>query len=742
MPHNGNSEEKLNIIKNLTNMRNKPWLHHSDNSAASGTQKQKTLSLTLMNETQRDLFESVEDLPEWLHTDWMCQNRCPGRVVDDGTLPSVQYSLPSVLKLSTFSFNANMLYTASGIKTVFRCLRFLYQQIAYDTGETAIIDLDRSLSYLTAFAQNMELDGDMETLNGIAREFKFFLVQTGSLSHYIISDSLFITRNIETNYIFHALLIVWMKAVRISSFFKRFGGFEKLYPMGDASSSTEQLSMLVSYGLLLSASRTDRSCICRCVTATWNQLYVFNKEMFWSNMVKLLGLCTGSLHYCPPESPSSEMFLDLCEIGKTVSAEMFLEIICELGIGFEGAGTVSGKASGSYVECLQQIATKVSEKQYVLRKLYFLFDKDQGDSLLGTESILQYFFTYLCSNIMEPLDRELDFYPTNGRVWKDFLFSCCSGYMADQCSDWMLFIQLMSMLIKKSESVWRAMKSRIFSKFSAKRFREMPIHSLICVFSLFISCLHNTDIEEISNKVISLAIAAFDPSDKERHDVLIRVVQCTKYILDENYHDSSQAVAMLITLMGRLDDKKDVSLYVECCMCIGEKVSEIGSLIRFLPSMNDMDLEQLFVMTAHCRTENNVLWNAAITHLRSPNFSIPMNYIVEQLAIKFERNQPVFQNMRQVVQNLLAEKSYKFEVCLYFLREFLKRANDAIYPVELIVPIWLVVTFEKPNTDELNDISESIWRNLRVSFRKNGLYFETFSTDSPSTILSIRWLFE
>ncbi|EFO25767.2 hypothetical protein LOAG_02716 [Loa loa] len=259
-----------------------------------------------MDGTQKDLFESVGDLPEWLHTDWMCQNRCPpGRIIDDYTLPSVQYSLPSLLKLSTFSFNMNMLYTDIGVKAVFRCLRFLYQQIAHDSAETAIIDLDRSLSYLTAFAQNMELNGDMETLNGIAREFKFFLVQAGSLSRYIASDGLFTTRNVETNYIFHALLIIWMKAVRISNFFKRFGGFEKLYPMGDALSSTEQLSMLVSYGLLLSASRTNRPSICRCITVAWHQLYASNREMFWSNMVKLLGLCTDSLHYYLPESPSS-----------------------------------------------------------------------------------------------------------------------------------------------------------------------------------------------------------------------------------------------------------------------------------------------------------------------------------------------------------------------------------------------------------------------------------------------------
>ncbi|EJW71945.1 hypothetical protein WUBG_17148, partial [Wuchereria bancrofti] len=52
--------------------------------------------------------------------------------------------------------------------------------------------------------------------------------------------------------------------------------------------------------------------------------------------------------------------------------------------------------------------------------------------------------------------------------------------------------------------------------------------------------------EETSNKVISLATSAFDPSDKEHHEVLIRAIQCTKYILDENRHDSSQAIATLI----------------------------------------------------------------------------------------------------------------------------------------------------------------------------------------------------
>lgn len=86
-----------------------------------------------------------------------------------------------------------------------------------------------------------------------------------------------------------------------------------------------------------------------------------------------------------------EMFLDLCDASNTVSAKTFLEIICELCADFDCVDMVSGesfrqfhrfhfsfttyfhsiifsgKVSNSYVECLQQIALKVSEKQYVLR---------------------------------------------------------------------------------------------------------------------------------------------------------------------------------------------------------------------------------------------------------------------------------------------------------------------------------------------------------------------------------------
>lgn len=54
-------------------------------------------------------------------------------------------------------------------------------------------------------------------------------------------------------------------------------------------------------------------------------------------------------------------------------------------------------------------------------------------------------------------------------------------------------------------------------------------------------------------------------------------------------------------------------------------------MARFLPLMNDMDLEQFFSMTAKCRSENNVLWNAAVNHLKSPIYSAAVDYIVEQV---------------------------------------------------------------------------------------------------------------
>ncbi|VDN07445.1 unnamed protein product [Thelazia callipaeda] len=658
-----------------------------------------------MKETQSDIFDLKNELPDWLHVDWMCYNRCPERVTDDYSLPSVQYSLPSVLRLSNFSFNEYLLYTDNGIRTVFRRIRFLYQQIVSGTSDVAIIDLDRSLHYLTAFAQNTELKGGIETLNRIAREFKFFLIQVGTLSQYITHDDLFTKRNVETNYTFHALLIIWMKALRLSSCFKRFDGFEKFYPMGDESSSTEQISMLVKYGLLTCASRTGRPCVCDCLTAAWHQINSLNSEMFWSSMVKLLGLCTGDLNYYSPSNVSS------------------------------------GKASTHYAEYLLRISAKVPNKKYMLRKLYYLFENEDSDIFLGTECILQYFFTDLCAKIME-CNQDLDFYPTSGKMWKDFLFSSSFAESEYQDNEWMLFIRLTLLFIKKSNSVWRAMKSRVFSKFPTKRFREMPINSLICIFSLFIASLHGADMKETSSKIILLATTAFDPCDKERHDVFIRAVQCIKYILDESLCDTSQVISTLITFMEKLDTKKDISLYVECCLCIGDKIVEINSLVRFLPFISDLDVENFLLITARCRTENNILWNTAIKRLKSPNFIVVINYIVEQLAIRFERSQILAaQNIRLVVQNLLDEKNYRSDVCSHFLRGFLEKFKDTTYSVELIVPVWLAVSLENLVADDIDDLSACVCKNLITSFRKNDLNFD-YNADVSSTTNAVRWMLE
>lgn len=55
------------------------------------------------------------------------------------------------------------------------------------------------------------------------------------------------------------------------------------------------------------------------------------------------------------------------------------------------------------------------------------------------------------------------------------------------------------------------------------------------------------DMEETSNKIIALVTTVFDPSDRERHDILIRVVQCVKFILEESHCDFSLATSALIS---------------------------------------------------------------------------------------------------------------------------------------------------------------------------------------------------
>ncbi|VDN18158.1 unnamed protein product [Gongylonema pulchrum] len=246
---------------------------------------------------------------------------------------------------------------------------------------------------------------------------------------------------------------------------------------------------------------------------------------------------------------------------------------------------------------------------------------------------------------------------------------------------------------------------------------------------------------ETSHKIISLVSAIFDSSDKERHDILIRVVQCVKFVMEENELNSSQATSALITLMGRLDEKKDISLYTECCICIGEKITEVGSLARFLPSMNELDLEQLFALASKCPGESIVLWNAAISHLKTPIYSSAAGYIIAQLVKRAELNAALaYQNMRCVVQNLLAE-NYQPKISSYFLKEYLRRQNS--YSFELIVPLWLAAVLEEPETnEELTSMSVELCETVVTSLRKKGINVNSFLGDKLSTASMIRWLFE
>ncbi|VDM24037.1 unnamed protein product [Toxocara canis] len=163
--------------------------------------------MPMLKDTQVDVFASANELPEWKCTEWSCANLSTNRIRDYCSLPSVQYNLPSVLKLTTCRISFHLLNDEDGCRMVFGCVRMLFSRIAITGTETLMVDLDRSLSYISMAAQNLQLVGKVERVANIAQHFRAFLVQIGTIRHYVLNSTSLTTRNVETVFFLPSLVL-------------------------------------------------------------------------------------------------------------------------------------------------------------------------------------------------------------------------------------------------------------------------------------------------------------------------------------------------------------------------------------------------------------------------------------------------------------------------------------------------------------------------------------------------------
>uniref|UniRef100_A0A914ZG78 Protein MMS22-like N-terminal domain-containing protein n=1 Tax=Parascaris univalens TaxID=6257 RepID=A0A914ZG78_PARUN len=703
--------------------------------------------MPLLKDTQVDLFASESELPEWRCSEWSCANRNSTRIADYCSLPSVQYSLPPFIKLSTCRISFHLLNDEKGNAMVFGCLRMLFSRIMNGATETLMVDLDRCLCYISMAAKNMQLAGKSCTVALIARYFRAFLVQIGTIRRYVLNSHSFTTRSIETNYPAHATLMVWMTAFRIFDLLKDSAvDFELLYPIGDSNAS-EQAATLIAYGLLTTAKVTERPFMCKCACFAWQQLHSCMSDAFWRMFSWLFRLCVGAVTFNYPTNPSSVMFLELCEARDSISSETFSDVLCSLDWRPANLRLLPGKATNSCLECLRQILLKTADHRNALIRLYTFFGSRNAEELTGAESILQHYFNVLCARIMEPspMSTLCELSRESGKAWLEAMKGhCVDVELREDLNEWDIFIRVATVVCSKCESVWRSFKPRIFSKFTPKRFREMPISSLIEMLTLFLAFAYSTDTREVCEKTSMLIMSIFESSGKDRQEVLLRAVHCQILMHAERGLDDASIIKSLISLTDKLNEADSSDIYAESYLFAAQKGLELSSLHRFLPRMSSADITRILEASTHFTTVSACLWKVAVERLLMSDASHSIVFLTTQLRHRCVDNPMLAsQRMALITSVLLSEKAPWTNTAFEFLIEFIQSLDGEIrFPIESILPLWFAVVLTHIESDGLTDVSQFICTGFRSFAQDKGFPSKEFSSDISSTDAAVRWIFE
>ncbi|VDM28172.1 unnamed protein product [Toxocara canis] len=342
--------------------------------------------------------------------------------------------------------------------------------------------------------------------------------------------------------------------------------------------------------------------------------------------------------------------------------------------------------------------------------------------MAGAESILQYYFNLLSASIMHPSTVNAIFESSreSGKAWLTAVKEQCDGNQLNEDADtWSIFVRIACVVCSRCESVWRSIKSRIFSKFTPKRFREMPISSLVHMLTLFISFAYTTEICEVSEKTIALIMSVFESSDKDRHEILLHAVHCLILLHRERELDDTRIANSLISMMDKLTEADASGLYAESYLYLAEKGIEVVSLGRFLPHMTSVDIGHILETSAHANRTPGCLWNVAVEKLLTSDFRHSIVFLSAQLRSRCEHS-PLLasQGMSAISNTLLSEKSPSTDVALKFLVEFFHSFDsETFFPVESMLPLWFCIAMTHIESDgELRLMSwKSYVKNLQLA---------------------------
>ncbi|VDK56671.1 unnamed protein product [Anisakis simplex] len=697
--------------------------------------------MPMLKDTQLDVFASESELPEWRCHEWSCANRVNAYNYDYYSLPSIQYNLPSAIKLNAFRLSLHLLNDEEGCEMSFGCMQQLYKRIVSDGNETLMIEFDRSLGYIAMATQNLQLAGNSQTVNELLKHFRSFLVAVGTIRQYALNTAALTTRSIE-NVTFQILTLLFNNAFLYSVV-----DVELFYPMGNANAS-QQLALLIAYGLMTISEITvinyiptvpyhsrdvafqERAFMCRCADLSWQQIYTLMGDCdFWSMFAELIRICftRNLLQY--PSMPTS---------GKT---------------------SVNGR-----MECLRQILLRIDNHHDALLRLLPFFKEINAEELWGAESVLQHYFNLLTPTFLQPssVTHTCEIGRGNGKAWMSIVKEYCEGVdrLRDDVDSWSVFIRIACSVCSRCESVWRSIKPRIFSKFTPKKLREMPVSSLFEMLTLFLCFAYSIDMNEVCDKMLSLIMSAFESSNLNRQEVLLTALHCLIQMYRESNSDATKVYKSLSCLIDKLNETNAAGIYAESYLYLVEEGIEVNSLRRFLPHMTSADIAHILDASAQqCRNSPICVWNIAFDRLYTSDCNHSITFLTSQVqtSIFFHRSNEhkimrfrckdnailASQGMVSISNALLSERLESTDLALQFMTEFFEYFDSELYfPVDNFLPVWLAVVMSQPDSEDVMRISRFICHGFRRFLTDKNLECKVFDSNDLSSATIAKWIFE
>uniref|UniRef100_A0A0N5AMQ4 DUF2428 domain-containing protein n=1 Tax=Syphacia muris TaxID=451379 RepID=A0A0N5AMQ4_9BILA len=700
--------------------------------------------------SQLDLFPSEPPpLPEWSCPKWECLSRSVQvSVYNDCSLPSVQYSIPKSMKLTSFTISINMLKDEDCVRWIFCHIHKMFNCVKAGGGEAILCELHQCLSYIIAAVQNMCINGLLLFTAAIVRNMARLLFSVGTLKDFACSSDSLSTGVIEINYRFHAILILWTNALRLFNMTKDSSfGVELFYPpLTTEDSVLSQAAALLAYSYHIPF-------VCKCLKAAWEQLCCLLDEKFFSTFELLLGICSGSFQ-CPPlEHVTSVMLLDLYEARGTVDANVFLNIFCA----FEPKKLTSyreGYELNSVMCCLQKIIARIPENIFIIAKISPFFEQLGSERLNGVDAVLQTLFNRLTLQLNGTHSKSLHYIPESGKQWLDYIFELISSSEIDSDDEWSLFINLLGKVlpqvklfcstIKKpsyrAKDAWKPLKARVFAKFTWKRLRELPLTSFTQLVSVYITVAISAELSEASEKILQLFSNIIGGSEKERVCLIMRGIHALLELFYHRHQDpvriiNALTICKFIIIMDKLSESDHADFYLESYLYVCDKDVRVNKLAKFLSNMSDMDVCRLLEKVENVENVDNLVWNIALSKLDSSFASQAVAFLSHQLRrAGIKDRQCAVVMMKSVVRRILVEEVATLQNCFNFLSILLENEQLQIdFAVEFLFPVWFLLVMLKLDSEEMLHISQCMYNGFRDWFKKLGITVIGMPPDSMRT---------